>query len=174
MDIMEVVKKPLYIMKRLDRMKSGSTREGFRLITSDEDWMFWPPDHKVICNSSQISLYRIPQHTVILMECDDLPPGLTRLSLLSQSNNAETVSSCVVMNDNIYVSSKIFRENYMRFLNSYDISTAVLHGPCSTYSILQNADTDNAFCFKSHHWQTSALPWIQRCRERGWPNQTVV
>ncbi|XP_062596006.1 uncharacterized protein LOC134257411 [Saccostrea cucullata] len=173
-DTMEVVSQPVYIMKRLDRMKSGSKREGFRLITSDSDWMLWPPDHKVICDISQINLYRIPQHTVMLMECDDLPPGFTRLSLLSQSNNAETVSSCVVMNDSTYISSTIFRENYLRFLNTYGISTAVLHGPCSTYSILQDVDADNAFCFKSDHWPTSAIPWIQRCRERRWPNQTVV
>ncbi|XP_062597034.1 microfibril-associated glycoprotein 4-like [Saccostrea cucullata] len=79
-----------------ERMISGSRREGFKLITSDVDWMSWNPKHKVICDLSQVSLYRIPQHTVILMEGDDLPPGFTRLNLMSPSNDENIRSSCVI------------------------------------------------------------------------------
>ncbi|XP_062616524.1 uncharacterized protein LOC134278223 [Saccostrea cucullata] len=82
MDTDEVMNRPVYIMRGFDRIMSGSSREGFRMRTSDLDWMLWPPDHKVICDLSQINLYRIPQHTVILMECDDLPPGFTKLNLI--------------------------------------------------------------------------------------------
>ena len=70
-DIDEVVWRPVWIIRGLYRMDSGSRREGFRLKTSDVDLMLWPPDHKVICDLAQISLYRIPQHTVILVECED-------------------------------------------------------------------------------------------------------
>ena len=59
----EVANRSMFIMRTFDRMMSGSRREGFRLRTSDMDWMLWPQDHKVICDLSQISLYRIPQHS---------------------------------------------------------------------------------------------------------------
>ncbi|XP_062607731.1 uncharacterized protein LOC134269545 [Saccostrea cucullata] len=175
MDTVEVVRKPLYIIRGLDRMKSGSRREGFRLITSDEDFMFWPPDHKVICDFSQISLYRIPHHTVILMECDNLPPGFTRLNLMSQSHQANIISSCVEINNSLYISSRLFREENLLFVktSNFPIPNAVQQGPCSTFSLILDVEVDGAFCLQSHHWPTSALPWIQRCREQGWPDQNV-
>ncbi|XP_061167797.1 uncharacterized protein LOC133198744 [Saccostrea echinata] len=46
MDTSEVMSQPKYLMRGMDRMRSGSRREGFRLRNSDVDCMFWPPDHK--------------------------------------------------------------------------------------------------------------------------------
>ena len=94
-DTEEVLRRPVCIMRGFDRMRSGSRREGFRLETSDMDMMLWPPDHKVICDLSQISLYRIPQHTVILMECEDLTPGFARLKIMTPSEDQKVKSSCV-------------------------------------------------------------------------------
>ncbi|XP_062573151.1 uncharacterized protein LOC134235083 [Saccostrea cucullata] len=175
-DTIEVVDKPVHIMRGFDRMVSGSRREGFRLRGSDEDYMLLPPDHKVICDISQISHYRIPQITLILMNWDDLPPGFTRLNLVSRSNEAKIISSCIEINNNVFISSTLFRENYLHFLKTCNVpnNTAVPHGPCSTSVAFQGRETDKAFCFQSHHWPTSALPWIQRCRERGWPHQNVI
>ena len=104
-DTEEVVNRPMIIMRTFDRMMSGSRREGFRLQTSDMDWMSWPPDHKVICDLSQISLYCIPQHTVILMECEDLTPGFSRLKMMTPSADQEVKSSCVPIDGEIYISS---------------------------------------------------------------------
>ncbi|XP_062595981.1 uncharacterized protein LOC134257371 [Saccostrea cucullata] len=177
MDTMEAVKKPVNIMKGFDKMRSGSTREGYRQSTSDADWMFWPPDHKVICDLSQISLYRIPQHTVILMECDDLSPGFTRLNLMSPSNREKVRSSCVEINNNVYISSTLFRNNYLEFLQTYNLpSSPWSHGPCATFyhQILLELESDYAFCFRSYHWPAIALPWIQRCRQQGWPSELVL
>lgn len=64
------------IMCGHDQMASGSYREGFRLESSDIDIMSWSTTHQVICDLSQISLTN-PQHTIFLMECDDLPSGYT-------------------------------------------------------------------------------------------------
>ncbi|XP_078337034.1 uncharacterized protein LOC111099656 isoform X2 [Crassostrea virginica] len=113
-DTMEVVCRPVCIMRGLDRMMSGSRREGFRLKTSDNDFMLWLPDHKVICDLSQISLYRIPQHTVILMECEDLPPGFTRLKLMTPSGNQNVNSSLIASNNEIYISSFLYRAKMLR------------------------------------------------------------
>ncbi|XP_062593572.1 uncharacterized protein LOC134255068 [Saccostrea cucullata] len=174
MDTVEVVSRPVYIMRGFDRMRSGSRREGFRLSTSDVDWMFWPPDHKVLCDLSQISLYRIPQHTFIVMECDDLPPGFTRLNLTSPSNNEIVISSCVEINNKINISSTLFRDNHLRLLQRTKFTTSsTSHGPCSTYC-MGNVESDCAFCFQSHHWPAIALPWIQRCRQQGWPSEVVL
>ncbi|XP_062590617.1 uncharacterized protein LOC134252210 [Saccostrea cucullata] len=173
MDIDEVVNKPIYILRGLDRMLSGSKREGFRLRTSDMDWMLWPPDHKVICDLSQISLYRVPQHTVILIECDDLPPGFTRLNLITPSNDEIVRSSCVFMNGKVYISSALFRDTHGQSLNSWSGLSSVHHGPCST-NILGHVEADYAFCFQSHHWPTLAQPWIHRCRQEGWPSEFVL
>lgn len=64
--------------------RSGSYREGFRLTTSDLDMMGWFPNQRVISDLSLVSLYRINQDTVVLMECDELhgPSGYTRLKVI--------------------------------------------------------------------------------------------
>ena len=38
-DTYEAMNRPVWIMREFDRMKSGSRREGFRLKTSDWDFM---------------------------------------------------------------------------------------------------------------------------------------
>ena len=134
-DTEDVVFRPVRIMRGFDRMISGSHREGFRLKTSDMDSMLWLPDHKVICDLSQISLYHIPQHTVILMECEDLPPGFTRLTLMTPSGNQEVKSSCIHLNGEIYVSSLLFRTTFLDFVRSTNPlrRSSIQHGPCATY-----------------------------------------
>ncbi|XP_061190736.1 uncharacterized protein LOC133198743 [Saccostrea echinata] len=164
-DTEEVVRQSVKIMKGFDRMMSGSRREGFRLVASDHDCMFWLPGHKVICYLSQVSLYRIPRHTVILMESDDLPPGFTRLNLMSPSNDVKVRSSCVAINNSVYISSTLFRDNHLLFLRTWNFaSLSNPHAPC----------VHCVFCFRSHHWPAKALPWIQRCRQQGWPSEVVI
>ncbi|XP_062602209.1 uncharacterized protein LOC134263859 [Saccostrea cucullata] len=175
MDIEEEVRRPVNIMRGFEQMRSGSRREGFRLRTSDEDWMCWPPGHKVICDLSQISLYRIPQHTVIFMECDDRPPGFTRLELISPSNDPIVNFSCVLMNDEFYISSTLFRDKHLQHLRSSNVfyASSFNHGPCATY-VAVDKEADVAFCVQSQHWPTKALPWIQRCRQQGWLSEVVI
>ena len=85
----EILWRPINFMRGLENSKGGSLRDGFRFKTSDVDTMFWPPDHKVICDPSQISIYRIPQYTVILMEYEGVPPGSTKLRLLTPSGDTK-------------------------------------------------------------------------------------
>ncbi|XP_062599369.1 uncharacterized protein LOC134260853 isoform X2 [Saccostrea cucullata] len=157
-------------------MKSGSRREGFRMITSDLDTMAWRPDHKVICDLSQISLYHILQHTVILMECDDLPPGFTRLNLLSPTNSSFIMSACLVKNNELYISSTLFRNNHLQFIKTIDglFASSIPHGPCSSNVIEEDFEADLVLCFHSNHWPTIALPWIHRCLQQGWPSRSVL
>ncbi|XP_062591694.1 uncharacterized protein LOC134253198 [Saccostrea cucullata] len=175
-DTYEEMMKSKNNIKEQDEMKSGSEREGFRLRTSDIDYMLWLQDHKVICDLSQISLYRIPQQTVILMECDDLPPGFTRLNLLSPSNDLVIRSSCVTKNNKIFISSTLFRRNNLQVIKTLHtfFASSIPHGPCSSNVKVQGFEIDFVLCFRSHHWPTTALPWIQRCHQQGWPSEIVI
>ncbi|XP_056003698.1 uncharacterized protein LOC130049754 [Ostrea edulis] len=168
-DTDEEVCRPVRIVRGLQNMRSGSSREGFRLKTSDIDQMIWPPNHKVICDLSQISLYRIPQHTVILMECEDLPPGFTRLKLLTDSYDANVRPSCVNQNGEQYISSELIRGAFTNCRRN-----AVQHGPCASYVIAGSLECDDAFCLESQHWPTLAAPWIERCRQKRWPSDNVL
>ena len=174
-DIDEVVCRPVMIMKVFDRMKSGSRREGFRFKTSDMDFMFWLPDHKVICDLSQISLYRIPQHTMILMECENLPLGFTRLKLMTPSPDQKVNSSLIASNNEIYISSFLYRAQMLEYQQALGgiLGSSIQHGPCATVNH-DGYEADYAYCFRSHHWPNVALPWIQRCQIKNWPPDYVL
>ncbi|XP_078337019.1 uncharacterized protein LOC144626591 [Crassostrea virginica] len=135
-DTVEVVKRSVSIIRGFDIMKSGSSREGFRLQSSDVDLMLWLRDHKVICDLSQISLYRIPQHTVILMECEDLPTGFTRLKMMTPSGDQKVKSSCVTINNEIYISSILYRAHMLEFQRAPGgiVGSSIQHGPCATFN----------------------------------------
>nr|XP_022288640.1 uncharacterized protein LOC111100815 isoform X2 [Crassostrea virginica] len=176
MNTLEVVRRPVMIRRTFDRMMSGSRREGFRLQTSDMDFMFWPQDHKVICDLSQVSLYRIPQHTVILMEYEDLPPGFTRLKMMTPSWNQNVNSSCVAIDREIYISSLLFKARFLDFNRSSSaaLRSSIQYGPCATHTLNELLDVDTAYCFRSHHWPNEALPWIQRCQLKNWPPESIL
>ena len=175
-DTQEVLMRPVYIIRGLDRMRCGSRREGFRLQTSDLDFMLWPPDHKVISDLSQISLYRIPQHTVILMECEDLPPGFVRLKMMTPSWDQNVNSSYVAIDGEIYISSLLFKARFLDVNRSSNatLRSSIQHGPCATSTIYEHLDVDFAYCFRSHHWPNVALPWIQRCQLKNWPPESIL
>ncbi|XP_061190188.1 uncharacterized protein LOC133198050 [Saccostrea echinata] len=171
METEEVVGKRRSIMMGLQQMTSGSRREGFNLSSSDHDIMYWYSNHKVICDLSHITFYRVPQNTLILMDCDDLPPGFTRLNLMSPSNRGVIRSSCIMINNENYISSTLFRYNILQSLQDSSITP---HGPSVTTSDVLGADVDRVICLQSHHWPTHALPWKLRCRHRGWPSEIIV
>ncbi|XP_062592428.1 uncharacterized protein LOC134253853 [Saccostrea cucullata] len=177
MDTAEDVNRPVEIMKGLENIQSGSWREGFRIPTSDIDMMHWSSYHKVICENFQINLYRSPKHTLILMECNDLPPGFSKLILIGQAKDEILGNSCIIINNEVYISSCLFREYTLRSLHNISFTPSlrnVSHGPCFTYVIAQHKEIDNVLCLRSHHWPTDALPWMQRCHQQGWPVENVL
>lgn len=136
------------IEKKYDRFKwSGGCREGFRLKTSDIDIMRWCISDKVICNPSQICLYHYPYQTVILMECDDLPPGFTRLKLIVPGHHFNEISCCVEINDDQYISIYLFIQNTFRTLKSTYFDSISLHGPALCIEFA-SCTIDIVRCFK--------------------------
>ncbi|XP_078318966.1 uncharacterized protein LOC144620863 [Crassostrea virginica] len=157
-------------------MKSGSDREGFRFMSSDIDHMAWLLDHKLICDLSQITLYRTPQHTVILMGWEDLPPGFTRLKLMTPSRNPAVKEACIIIDKETYISSTRMR-SAVKLCTDINTGTKLLssepHGPCASFKF-RVKEHDGALSFRSHHWPNVALPWIQRCQLKQWPPESVL
>ena len=175
-DTSEEVTRSLMIMRGQESEMGGSLREGFRIKDCDMDVMFWLPDHKVICDLSHIRLYRISQHTVILMECKDVSPGYARLQMPILSEHPEVYSSCIVIDGKFYISSFLFRKHYLDFTkkNVACGTFSIEHGPCATFTVSGQFKMDRAYCFRCNHWPPVALPWIQRCQLKYWPPESVL
>lgn len=156
-DAGEVVLGPVWCNGGMSVMESGSHREGFRLQTSDIDWMMWLSDHKVICDLYHIVYYSTPQHTMILMECKDLSPGFTRLKMITHSGEPGVKSSNITINGDIYVSSSLFRLRFLDLSRNTLDKSYIQNGPCATVTDC-GQETDQAFCLRPHHWPNKALP----------------
>ncbi|XP_062566015.1 uncharacterized protein LOC134228375 [Saccostrea cucullata] len=150
------------------QMLSGSKREGFRMITSDIDVMYWPTDHKLISKSSQATHYEATNNTLIMMESEHSPPGFVLLRLLSDSRRPDVSLACIKMNDKLYMSSCL-HQNIMRLVNKNSSS----HGPCVSIEA-GDFECDQAYCFKSDFWPIQASSWIKRCFEHGWPSKITL
>ena len=173
MDLEEGVMRPVWFMRGYEKMESGSFHEGFRSEPSDLDVMLWRPDHKVICDPSQIRFYQSPKHTVILMECEDLPPGFTRLKLISPSVDPLVVSALIVINSEIYVSASLFFRAIYNDLRSLMRMASIPRDPLTTFGSIGLGE-HSTYCFRSNHWPDAALPWIKRCRRNHWPPECAI
>ncbi|XP_062570655.1 uncharacterized protein LOC134232682 [Saccostrea cucullata] len=167
-DIADIIEKVGSLVRSSDmfqRMVSGSYKEGFRLSGSDRDTMFWPTDHKVLWNISQLQFYNIHSETLILCDCSESPPGFALLQLLTPK--LPILSSCITLKGKLYISSSKYRQR----MCSTIIPNSTIHGPCGSGSI-GGLEFDNAHCFASDFWPPSASSWIDRCHS--WPNPQAI
>ena len=156
--------------EELVRMQSGSRREGFRFEGSDMDIMFWPNNHRVFWNFSQIQLINILRQVLILCDSTESPPGFTLLWLpLVESGYTSrlVLSPSVRYNGAFYISSAKFRE----IVCNMSHAGSTVHGPCSSGRV-GSMEYDKAFCLVSDFWPPSASSWIDRCQS--WPPTHVV
>jgi hypothetical protein len=84
-------------------MLSGSRREGFRMKTSDRDYMYWYNSHPVIWDLSQTEYYNVHRQFLILSVSSDSPPGFTLLQLLSPRADRSVISALVTINGGDYI-----------------------------------------------------------------------
>ncbi|XP_052679189.1 uncharacterized protein LOC128159990 [Crassostrea angulata] len=167
-DVKEMVERRLAPHDGSIGMLSGSYREGFRLIGSDIDCMFWLNNHRVIMDKSQSEYYNTVNTILILSDSSESPPGFTLLQLLTPTTYREVQSACVRMNDRVYISSSIWRQ----LTCSVVFPNSTVHGPCGSGIIAGRLEYDNAWCFVSDFWPQSASSWIDRCHS--WPDSEVV
>uniref|UniRef100_K1PXE4 Uncharacterized protein C3orf59 n=1 Tax=Magallana gigas TaxID=29159 RepID=K1PXE4_MAGGI len=148
-------------------MLSGSDREGFRLMGSDVDIMYWPNDHRVIMDMSQSEYYNTANTTLILSDSSESPPGFTLLQLLTPRTTRDVFSACVRLNDRVYISSSTYRQLTCSVVHP----NSTVHGPCGS-GVIGGVEYDTAYCFVCDFWPVSASSWIARCHS--WPDPEVV
>nr|XP_022304024.1 uncharacterized protein LOC111111369 [Crassostrea virginica] len=167
-DIKEMVKRRVSDNDDVIEMQSGSRREGFRLEESDFDYMFWWNNHRVIFDMSQSEHYYTENKTLILSDSSESPPGFTLLELLTPTTNRKVQSACVPMNDRLYISSSLYRQQTQT--HHYPGSRG--HGPCESGELPGGLEYDFAWCFACDFWPQSASSWFNRCHS--WPDREVV
>ncbi|XP_078321413.1 uncharacterized protein LOC144621658 [Crassostrea virginica] len=165
-DIAEMVERRVADNDDVIRMQSGSEREGFRLKGSDLDYMYWLNNHRVIFDMSQSGQYYTENKTLILFDSSESPPGFTLLELLTPTTNRHVQSACVPMNDRLYISSSLYRQQTLR----HHFPGSIGHGPCESGEV-GGIEYDLARCFACDFWPLSAS-WIDRCHS--WPDREVV
>ncbi|XP_062570979.1 uncharacterized protein LOC134233001 [Saccostrea cucullata] len=166
-DIEDIVRNQLTTIGSYTAMRSGSSREGFRLEGSDFDLMFWFTFFKVLWDLEQAQNYFSNRKTLILCDCSDSLPGYTLLKLMMPPYGLEILPIWVRMNENLYISSSKYRQ----FLCLSLPPTFTKHGPCGG-GYRGITEFDYAFCFQCDFWPPSANSWIDRCRF--WPKPQIV
>nr|XP_022310868.1 uncharacterized protein LOC111116160 [Crassostrea virginica] len=166
-DITEVLNRRIAVYCDRIEMSSGSIREGFRLDGSDIDTMYWLNDHRVIWYMSQSEHYYTETKTLIHSDSSESPPGFTLLVLLTPTTKRNVQSALVPINDRLYISSSLFRQQTQ--LHHYPGSRE--HGPCESGEV-RGVEYDIAWCFACDFWPPSADSWTNRCRS--WPNRAVA
>lgn len=174
MDMDEIVRRSAerYRNYGLIFMLSGSSREKFRVTSSDIDYMYWQTNDRVVCDLSDLNTFNALDLDIILMEHTETPPGFVRLKLLTPTRCMATLFAIVLYRHSRYLSSEKFCHS---LCNSRLLRTSNFqpHGPCVN-SIMNGYEFDLGNCFYSSHWPQTAFAWITRCQQRGWPDQTVL
>nr|XP_022305596.1 uncharacterized protein LOC111112409 [Crassostrea virginica] len=165
--ILEMVKRRVAINDDVIEMYSVSIAEGFRLVGSDMDFMYWSNNYRVIFDMSQSEHYYTENKTLILSDSSESPPGFTLLELLTPTTHRKIQLASVPMNDRLYISSSIFRQQQQL----HYFPGSIGHGPCESGQ-LGGVEYDLACCFACDFWPLSASYWINRCHS--WPDREVV
>ncbi|XP_078320211.1 uncharacterized protein LOC144621272 [Crassostrea virginica] len=147
-DIKEMVERRVADNDDVIEMESGSRREGFRLKGSDLDYMCWPNGHRVIWDMPQSEYYYTENKTLILSDSSESPPGFTLLELLTPTTNRSVQSACGPMNDRLYISSSLYRQQ--KQTNHYPGS--ITHGPRESGALPGGIEYDIACCFACDFW----------------------
>ncbi|XP_061190082.1 uncharacterized protein LOC133197921 [Saccostrea echinata] len=166
-DIMDIINTLANQMRTNLMMTSGSRREGFRLVESDLDVMYWPNSYRVIWELYQSHYYNNLSKELILCDGSESRPGFTLLYLLSPRLYSELQRACVRMKNRHYISSSKHRQ----IKCSAESQRSTLHGPCvgRHHGML---GYDLAHCFASDIWPPSASSWIDR--SHSWPPSHIV
>nr|XP_022310279.1 uncharacterized protein LOC111115734 [Crassostrea virginica] len=167
-DIKEMVDRRAADNDDIIDLQSGSRREGFRLEGSDYDYMYWLNNHRVIFDMFQSEYYYTENKTLILSDNSESPPGFTLLELLTSTTNREVQSARVPMNDRLYISSSLYRQQ----TQEHHFPGSIAHGPCESGEVPGGLEYDMAWCFACDFWPGSASSWINRCHS--WPDREVV
>ncbi|XP_062607368.1 uncharacterized protein LOC134269161 [Saccostrea cucullata] len=166
-DFWEIIGQVILTREQYRVMMSGSYKEGFRLVGSDIDAMFWPDDHTVIWRLDQAQNYDLSRKTLILCDSSESPPGFALLKLLTTTQREYLEKACININSRLYISSSKYRQ-----LNcSATLPNSTEHGPCGS-GVYGLVEYDHAQCLFCDFWPPPASKWIDRCHS--WPPSYIV
>lgn len=151
---------------------AGSYREGFRLPSSDLDYILLCLQEKKLIDISEIKIITGQQKDLYPIECSTLTPGYAKL----RSSTLKFIESCIIENGKYYLSSSFCRKTWVEALNTSAQKNGLWcfeHGPCCTF-IKVDHERDLAVCLKFDFWPDVARPWVQRCNQKGWPSEIQV
>lgn len=157
-------------------MLSGSSREGFRFKSSDQDTMIWRTYNKVVCHWCQVTAFlNFLKLNIILMNHSETPPGFVKLQLLKCVRSPEMLSLVVYIGNREFISSQKFRNHYFHRLTEtiVNVQEGVSHGPCFNF-VFDNIESDIGMCLSCQYWPYTALSWVYTCQQKKWPVQTVL
>ena len=150
-----------------DNLLSGSKGEGFRLSTSDDDWMLIRRGIRVV--------FPLPvEHqneyggTLLMAERNTTKPGFVLLRLLNHSSDQLLTSSLVQYKNGYFVASQNWRDNF-----TSDVSALSPHGPCGT-AVAGTTEVDFACCVKSDKLPEEAHSFIRRLHVASWPSTSTL
>ena len=156
-----------YSLAHEDELLSGSTSEGFRFASSDQDWMYICRNIRVIFSSPTDNHKNIEQ-TLLLAERNATKPGFVLLRPLNHSADPRVARACVPHGDGYYVASQKWRDNATA---SWSILTP--HGPCGT-TVAGTTELDYAICIKSNKLPEDAHCFVRRLHKAGWPSKSAL
>ncbi|XP_033726172.1 uncharacterized protein LOC117315845 [Pecten maximus] len=183
-EIINIHRKALVLKEKLtstdcfEEIVTGSYGEGCFQIGSDLDVMMVHKNVAVIYPDQCI-----PQHlthkTILYIREADCRPGYVHLEIgqLKDPLNKPFSNSLVRIGSSLFLSSDIYREEWVTFLNSettdgYSSPKCESNGPSST--ILGRNYCDFVNCFPCKCWPKEANEWVTRTRLYGWPHQTLI
>lgn len=176
MNMDEIIKRPCQKHDGQAQMLSGSSREGFRFKSSDQDTMIWRTYNKVVCHWCQVTAFlNFLKLNIILMNHSETPPGFVKLQLLKCVRSPEMLSLVVYIGNRKFISSQKFRNHYFHRLTEtiVNVQEGVSHGPCFNF-VFDNIESDIGMCLSCQYWPYTALSWVYTCQQKKWPVQTVL
>ncbi|XP_021380101.1 uncharacterized protein LOC110467326 [Mizuhopecten yessoensis] len=152
----------------------GSLGEGLCLKSSDADEMV-SDRHVVVMYPNQSIPSHLANKTILYMRQADCRPGYVNLQLahIPDECNRLLFNSFVPHQNSTFVSSDIYREQWVSYMNQHTGWKYESNGPsCTTSSHSQ--DSDSVRSFVCDCWPNEANEWVTRTRLYGWPQQALI
>ncbi|XP_021379543.1 uncharacterized protein LOC110467010 [Mizuhopecten yessoensis] len=176
------IKRKAYLSKRhfesyelFSIFRAGSTAEGLNILGSDVDIMFIMKD-VIVMYPDQCIPPNMAHKTILYARAADCRPGyvLLQLPLLQKRCYSRLLTNALVrIEDSMFVSSDIFREQFVSGIGKHTGVKVESNGPACTKDTT-GEQQDIVFCFPCHGWPKEANEWIIRTRPYGWPHQTLI
>ncbi|XP_033733098.1 uncharacterized protein LOC117322346 [Pecten maximus] len=154
---------------------TGSYGEGCSQKGSDIDRMFVDKDIAVIYPDRCIPRH-LAHKTILYIREADCRPGYVHLEIcqLKRSLHTTFTNSLVRIGKSVFVSSDIFREEWVSYYSTKVGLKYESNGPSIACTGLCGTSMDNVYCLRCNSWPKEANEWITRTRLYGWPHQTLI